>query len=416
MPDHNLLSGALPPPDAAAPPVGDSPDAVRSRRHRRWLLPLAVAAVFGLGGAALFRDEIAAVSGHWAPATASAPPAPAEPPPALTVSVATAVQRPMARVVVGDGSVVAWQELVIGAEVGGLRVAEVAVEEGDAVRRGQLLVRLEDSVLVAQRDQARAAVEEAEAALRVAQQDLVRSVELSRSQTAARQTLEQREAAARQAEARLASARARRNETEARFAQTRILAPTDGVVSRRTVLLGAVTAVGQEMARLVRDNRLELDARVPELELAAVRAGQRVRVVHGDRTVEAEVRAVSPTVSAETRLGVVHVALPPGSGLRPGMFARAEILPEAAPALTVPQEAILFREGRPAAFVLPGGGDRVELRPLTAGRRREGVVEVAGGLVPGERVVVSGAGFLSDGDRVRVVGAAGDDRQAATAR
>jgi RND family efflux transporter MFP subunit len=414
MPDHSLPSDVLPPRSAtAAAPANGSSHAAPPRR--RWLLTLAVAAALGLGGAALLRGEIAAVLGQRAPATAAAPPAPAEPPPALTVSIAPATQRPMARVVVGDGSVVAWQELVVGAEIGGLRVAEVAVEEGDAVRRGQLLVRLEDSLLVAQRDQAKAAVDEAEAALRIAQQDLVRSVELSRSQTAARQTLEQREAAARQAEARLASARARRNEAEARLAQARILAPTDGVVSRRATLLGAVTAVGQEMVRLIRDNRVELDARVPELEFAAVRAGQRARVFHGDRAVEAEVRAVAPTVSAETRLGIVHVALPPGSGLRPGMFARAEILPEAAPALTVPQEAILFREGRPAVFVLSESGDRVSLRPLATGRRREGVVEVTEGLAPGERVVVSGAGFLTDGDRVRVAGAAADDRRAAAA-
>jgi multidrug efflux pump subunit AcrA (membrane-fusion protein) len=97
------------------------------------------------------------------------------------------------------------------------------------------------------------------------------------------------------------------------------------------------------------------------------------------------------------------------------MFARAEILPEAAPALTVPQEAILFREGRPAVFVLSESGDRVSLRPLATGRRREGVVEVTEGLAPGERVVVSGAGFLTDGDRVRVAGAAADDRRAAAA-
>ena len=78
----------------------------------------------------------------------------------------------------------------------------------------------------------------------------------------------------------------------------------------------------------------------------------------------------------------------------------------------MPHEAILFREGRPAVFVLSGDGDRVELRPLATGRRREGVVEVTEGLAPGERVVVSGAGFLSDGDRVRVAG----DHQAAAAR
>lgn len=413
MPDHNLPSGVLPSRAAAEAPASGGPEIARPRRWR-WLLLLAVAAMLGLGGALALRDEITSASDRQAHAAAGLS-VPAEPPPALTVTVAPAARRPMARVVVGDGSVVAWQELVIGAEAGGLRVAEVAVEEGDRVRQGQLLVRLEASVLAAQRDGAEASVQEAESALRIARQDLVRSVELSRTESAPRQALEQREAAARQAEARLAAARARRDEAAARLAQTRILAPTDGVVSRRTVLSGAVTSVGQEMVRLIRDGRVELDARVPELEFAAVRAGQRARVFHGDREIEAEVRAVAPTVAADTRLGVVHVALPPESGLRPGMFARAEILPEAAPVLAVPQEAVLFREGRPAVFVL-SADDRVAFRQLATGRRRDGAVEVVEGLAPGERVVVSGAGFLSDGDRVRVAGALdpAGGRQAAT--
>lgn len=394
MPDHNLPSRT------SAPPADPRTVVARPRRRGRWLLLAALAAgALGLGGAALLSIRGPAVLGR-----APSPPA-AEPPPALTVAIAPLVARPMARVVVGDGSVVAWQELAVGAEAGGLRVVEVAVEEGDRVRQGQLLVRLEDSVLKAQRDAAEANVQEAEAALRVAQQDLVRSVELSRGQIAARQTLEQRQAAERQAVARLAASRARRDEAAARLAQTRIVAPTDGTVSRRTALLGTVVPMGQEMARLIRDDRLELDARVPELDLAAVEPGQRVRVVHGEREVEARVRAVAPTVAPETRLGTVHVALPPDSGLRPGMFARAEIQTEAATALTVPQEAVVFREGRPAVFVLTGE-DRVALRPLVAGRRREGAVEVLDGLAPGERVVVAGAGFLSDGDRVRLAGAA----------
>jgi RND family efflux transporter MFP subunit len=400
MPDHNQLSGVRPPPGTSARPAG-----VLSRPRRRsraLLLALVAAAALGIGAFALLSERRTATLDRTAIATVAPVPAPAEPPPALTVSLAPAALRPMARVVVGDGSVVAWQELVIGAEAGGLRMVEMAVEEGDRVRRGQLLVRLEESVLAAQRDAAEANVQEADAVLRIAQQDLVRSVELSRTQSAPRQTLEQRQSAARQAEARLAVARARRDEAGARLAQARILAPADGVVARRTALLGAVVSAGQEMVRLIRDDRLELDARVPELDLAGVQDGQEVRVVHGDRTVDARVRATAPTVSSENRLGTVHVALPPDSGLRPGMFARAEIVSGTAPALAVPQEAIVFRDARPAAFVLPDGGDRVALRTLATGRRRDGVVEVTGGLAAGERVVVAGAGFLNDGDRVRV--------------
>lgn len=345
---------------------------------------------------------VLAFSGILPRPEAPAPPAVAEPPPALTVAVAPAGTRPMLRVVSGDGSVVAWQELILGADIGGLRVIEVAVEEGDTVHAGQLLARLDDSVLSAQAAQAEAAVAEAAAALEMARADLARAEELLRSRTGTRQNLEQRQSAARQAEARLISARARRDETAARLAQTRILAPTDGVVSRRAALLGSVPAPGQEMFRILRDGRLELDARIPELDLAGVEPGQEVRVRHGDRVIPARVRAVAPTVAPETRLGLVHIALPANSGLRPGMFARAEILAGKREVVALPAEAVVFREGAPVAFVLPEGSDRVELRRIAAGAHRDGTVEVTEGIRAGERVVVAGAGFLSDGDHVRL--------------
>jgi RND family efflux transporter MFP subunit len=388
MPDHNVTQREP-----------ESGYALPARRRRRRLgILLAGLAGLAAGTLLLLRDEVAALL----PARPAPPAATrvAEPPPALTVTVAEATPRALARTVVGDGSVVAWQELVIGAETGGLRVAEVLVEEGQSVRQGQLLIRMDDALLRATLNQADAAVAEADAALRIARQELARAVDLVRSGSATRQTVEQRESAAAQAEARLASAAARREEVAVRVAQARILAPTDGVVSKRTALPGNVTVAGQEMLRLIRDGRLELDARVPELELSMLRPGQQVRVIHGDRTVMAELRDIAPTVAPESRLGTVHVALPPDAGLRPGMFARAEILPGAAPGLTVPQPAVLFREGRPAVLVVQG--DRVEQRAVATGRRQDGQVEITAGLQPGERVVVSGAGFLSDGDRVRI--------------
>lgn len=386
MPDHNLMSreGAAARVERAAP------------ARRAWPT-IAALAVLAIGGVVLTRGEISAWLHRPLPASVQVA---AEPPPALTVAAAAATLRPLPRIVTGDGSVVAWQELVIGAEAGGLRVAEVAVEEGDSVRAGQVLVQMDETLLRAILGQAEAAVAEAQAALRNTRQDLARAADLSRSGNTPRQTLELRQAAALQAEARVASAVARQGEVTARLAQARIVAPADGIVSRRNVLPGNVTSAGQEMVRLIRDGRVELDARVPERELSALRPGQPVRVTHGDQVVTGTVRAVAPTVSAETRLGVAHIALPSGSELRPGMFARAEIRSGEAPGLTVPQSALLFREGRAAVLVL--SGDRVALRPVTTGRRAEGVVEVTSGLAEGERVVVTGAGFLSDGDRVRV--------------
>jgi RND family efflux transporter MFP subunit len=366
---------------------------VRNKQRRRWFWP--VLAIALLGCAAWLGWRL--LSPPATPPVVVTQPAA---PPALTVAVSPARARALLRTVSGDGSVVAWQELVLAAETGGLRVAEVTIEEGDHVTAGQVLVRLEDAVPAAQLAQAEAAVAEAEAALGIARADLTRAVELSRTQNTPRQVLDQRQAAARQAEARLASSDAARDETRVRLEQTRLRAPFDGIVLKRGILPGAVSGVGQEMVRLLRDGRLELDARVPELDLATVTPGQPVRVLHGTREITATVRAIAPTVSAESRLGVVHVALPADSGLRPGMFARAEIRAEAASRIVVPHEAVVFRDGSPSAFVLQG--EQVALRRLTTGARQDGVVEVLHGLAEGDQVVTTGAGFLAEGDRVRV--------------
>jgi RND family efflux transporter MFP subunit len=323
-------------------------------------------------------------------------------PPVIAVTVARVESRSLPRSVAGDGSVVAWQELVLGAEVAGLRVAEVVVDEGDHVRRGQVLMRFDTSLLDAQASQTEAGVKEAEAALQFLQSDAARAVALSRGSFIAQQTLEQRQSGALQAEARLVLARARLQEAIARLTQARLIAPADGIVIRRSGQPGTISAVGQEMFRLVRDGRLELDAKVPELELVHVQPGQTAHVIHGDEVVQAVVRAVAPTVATDTRLGTVHIALPDGSGLRPGMFARVEIVVDAAPALAVPQGAVTYREDVPAAFVMDSNG-YVSLRRLTTGMRRDGFVEVLAGLVPGQSVVTSGAGLLTDGDRVQAV-------------
>ncbi|MFC3123684.1 efflux RND transporter periplasmic adaptor subunit [Pseudoroseomonas globiformis] len=376
--------------------IRPAPPELLPPRRRRWPWALAAALVLAGTGVVLLRPL---------PPLAPSPSAEngiAAPPPALTVALVPVRPRDLSRVIIGDGSVVAWQELVIGAEAAGLRVAAVPVEEGDRVRQGQLLVALEDKLPAAQSAQADAALAEAEAALDIARLDLRRSVELSRSGNVAREVLEQRQSLVRQGEARLLAARARQGEAAARLAQTRILAPHDGIVSRRSVLPGAVVQPGQELVRLIRDGRLELDARVPELDLAFLAPGQAVRVLHGEQSIMAQIRALSPVVSGDTRLGIAHVALPDQSGLRPGMFARAEFQSGREPVLSVPQEAVVYRNGEATAFVLPDGADAVEQRIVATGTRRDGVVAVTRGLAEGERVVVAGAGFLADGDRVRV--------------
>lgn len=110
---------------------------------------------------------------------------------------------------------------------------------------------------------------------------------------------------------------------------------------------------------------------------------RKVVVRHGERVIQAEVRLVAPVVAADTRLGTVHVALPADPGLRPGMFARAEITGASREVVMVPASAIVFRDGAAQVFVLPEGQGRGHAP--TAGARIEGQAEVIEGLRLGER-------------------------------
>ncbi|MGZ9099822.1 MAG: efflux RND transporter periplasmic adaptor subunit, partial [Brevundimonas sp.] len=203
--------------------------------------------------------------------------------------------------------------------------------------------------------------------------------------------------------ANVAAAQASLSETRTRLAQATIRAPVAGLVISRSVTRGQIVGAGTELFRIVRDGRLELDAQVPETDLALVRAGQ-TAVISSDQVGETigTVRIVTPEVNAENRLGVARITLS-GGGFRPGMFARARIQVGAQPAVTVPTASVLYRENRAGVFVM-GAENRVRFQPVTVLSRTTDTSAVSG-LQAGVRVVVAGAGFLGDGDRVTVAAA-----------
>lgn len=320
---------------------------------------------------------------------------------AQTVEVARASTVVLRPVVVGSGSVAAVQELVISAEAGGLRILEVLVEEGAAVKRGQLLLRLNDAILRAQIGQNTAQLNDAEIVLESARTELRRAEGLVLGQAITEATLAQRRTTASSAETRVSQVSAQRDELLARLAQTEVRAPADGIISKRSALLGAVPGAGAELFRLIRDGALELNALVPELDIDKVAAGQPATVVHGDRVLSAAVRAIAPTVDPATRLGTVRIGLPVGSGLLPGMFARAEFTVDERTALAVPTSSIVFADGRPGVFVL-GESGKASFRPIRTGVQQGGRTEVLTGISKDAIVVTTGAAFLTDGDLVRV--------------
>jgi RND family efflux transporter MFP subunit len=332
---------------------------------------------------------------------------------ALTVTVATIETRSMETMVMATGTVVAWEELPIAAEVTGLAITEVIVEEGDRVEKGQLLARLNDLQLQAQIEEQRASILEAEAVLEAAQAELRRGQDLAARNVISKQDAENRATAEKTAKARVAVAEARLAHLNAQLAQTGIHAPADGYVSKKSAVLGQVVQTGAELFRIVREGRLEVDAQVPEGDLFGLAPGGQARVfdpVGG--VVEAEVRTVAPIVDPRTRLGIVSVALPSDSGLKPGMFARVEIATDQPMALAVPQKALVWRNDQNAVFTVRDG--TASLRPVKTGLRRDGWIEITDGLALGDRVAIDGAGFLKDGDKVRVELAAAE-RQAVEA-
>ena len=318
-----------------------------------------------------------------------------------TVSAATAAEVALPRVIVASGSVSAWEEVPVGAETGGLTAVGVYVDEGAYVRQGQVLVKLNDALLQAQLRQQQAGVQTAEANAARDDAALGRAQELKQRGFLSQASLDTALANQRASQANLASARAALSEIRTRLSQAEIKAPVSGLIISRNVTKGQIVEAGTQLFRMVRDGRLELDAQVPETDLPALRAGQTATITSNEGvTTTGTIRIVTPEVDAATRLGLARITLSPGSGLKPGMFARAAIDAGAQPATVVPTGAVLYRNNKAGVFVL-GADNAASFRPVTVLSRRDDQTSVSG-VEPGVRVVVQGAGFLSDGDKVTV--------------
>ncbi|MCQ4316269.1 efflux RND transporter periplasmic adaptor subunit [Stutzerimonas zhaodongensis] len=323
--------------------------------------------------------------------------------PALTVSVTTPQPMTLPVRIAANGNIMPWQEASVGTEADGLRLAEVNVDVGDVVQRHQVLATFAADSVNAELAQRHAATAEAEAALAEAQANAQRARQLQTTGALSAQQINQYVTAERTAQARLEAARANEQTQQLRVTQTRVLAPDDGVISARSATLGAVLPAGQELFRLIRGRRLEWRAEVAASDLPRLQPGQLAQIrLTNDQVVEGRLRMIAPMVDTQTRNGLVYVDLPPDSPARAGMFARGEFDVGTDQAMTLPQSAVLLRDG--FSYVLRVGKDaKVAQTKVTVGRRVGKHVEITGGISPEIPVVLAGGGFLGDGDLVRVV-------------
>ena len=328
------------------------------------------------------------------------------PKPSLTVTVTSPQSGNLTQKITANGSLAAWQEAIIGAEANGLKITEVRVNVGDRVQRGDVLAVLQADTLRAELAQAEAALAEANASAQEAKAQSDRARNLQQQGFFSNAQLSQTLAADASAQARVQSARAMVQLQTVRLSQTQVRAPDAGVISARQATVGSVVGAGTELFRLIRQGRIEWRAEVTATEIGRIRVGAPVQVkAASGQMLQGKVRMVSPSVDAQTRNAIVYVDLPAATGsARAGMYAQGEIALGQSQAITVPQTAVVVRDGFSYVYTV-GADQKVSQLKVQTGRQSGDRVEVLSGLKADARVVASGGAFLNHGDTVRVVDA-----------
>jgi membrane fusion protein (multidrug efflux system) len=353
------------------------------------------------GVAAVLAVAVAAGAGYWfgtqrgpetaAPAPqAAAPPGPAKggpggPGQAAPVEVAKATSEPMPQTITTVGSLRSDESVTIRPEVAG-RIAFIGFREGQPVRKGDVLVRLDASVNEAEVLQARAN-------LKLARSKYERAVDLAKSNFISGQARDEAENNLRVAEAALAL-------VEAKLAKTQIRAPFSGVIGLRAVSIGDYVKEAQDLVNLESIDPLKVDFRLPEVYLRQVEAGQTLQVTLDalpGKTFEGRVFAVNPLVDAAGRAVVVRAQVKnTDASLRPGMFARVRLITDAAgDATVVPEQALVPQGTEQYVFKVVDG--KAQRARVELGQRRTGKVEVRSGVTAGDVVVTAGQVRLRDG-------------------
>ncbi len=379
------------------------------------LLAVAAAIAIALGGvacsgksdtaAAAKTDKTETAKPAEAAKTVKADAAPAAVKAALTVTAVQPSNGSLALKLAANGNVAAWQEASIGAEASGLRLTQVLVNVGDTVKKGQLLATFAGDAVQADVAQAKASLMEAQANALDAAANAERARTLQNTGALSTQQINQYLTAEKTAAARVQAAQATLSAQGVRTQNTQVRAPDNGVISARGATVGAVVGAGAELFRMIRGGRLEWRAEVTSNEIASIKPGAKAMVTAASGAkVEGTVRTIAPTVDAATRNALVYVDLPANAGVKAGMFAKGEFALGTANALTLPQQALVLRDGFTYAMRVEAN-NKVSQVKLETGRRVGDAVEIKQGAKTSDRFVASGASFLADGDTVKIVDA-----------
>ena len=319
----------------------------------------------------------------------------------LTVTTVKPQQTTLNKLLSANGNIAAWQESSVSSEVNGLLLSEVLVNLGDHVKRGQVLAKFAASSIEADVAQMQANVAEANATLLEAESNANRARSIQDSGALSKQQIEQYLTSEASAKARLNAALATMRVQNIKLKQTTVIAPDDGLISLAPATVGTVYTPGQELFRLIRKARIEWRADLTSADVSQIKAGMKVQITLPDSSAtQGTVRSASPIVDAKTRNAIVFVDIPAGSA-KTGMFARGNFILGETQSLTLPNDAIVMRDG--FAYVMQVEGNKITQTKVQLGQRTGERVELINFDAPEADIVESGGAFLADGDSVKVV-------------
>lgn len=323
--------------------------------------------------------------------------------PTLTVETVSPMQQQWPEHVSVSGEIAAWQEAIIGAEVGGVRLDDVLVNVGDTVKKGQLLARFNEDSLRIELARLDAALAEAQANADQANGDAERAILLDQSGSLSQQDIQQFKTKAATAVAQRASVQAQRDAQRLKLRYAQVLAPDNGVISARTATAGTVVNTNAELFRLIRGGRLEWRAEISATVIGRLKPGMVATIVRPDgKSVTAKLRQVAPTVVRDTGNALVYVDVPDKSGLSAGMYVSGELILGSTPSLAVPESALVLRDGFQYLMQVDGRNQVHQIKIETRRRHQHAIEIISDRIKPEDKFVLAAGGLLTDGDYVRI--------------
>jgi RND family efflux transporter MFP subunit len=297
-----------------------------------------------------------------------------------------------------QGEILPWEVAIISAKTNGIGATEINVVEGDSVRKGQVLARFDDRLLRAELAQAKANLALAESNLQLATSNLKRVEKLKIKQTLSEQEFQQVSTQSATATATRDQAAAAVSLAQIKLADATVVATDDGKILERNIELGKVPGSGEALFRLLRQHKLEWVVQIDAADLGRVKPTMLAQVQVADKTLTGTIRSVSPQLTSNSRLAKIRVVLDGAPEVAVNTYAAGKILVGNAQATILPADTLVIKDGKTWIFRVKN--NTAEQVLVTLGRRLGQEIEILSGINSGDVVVLEGAGFLNDGDKL----------------